>query len=73
MSAFPFSMVFASKRPASLGPSAGRLWAVWALGYNIAQDGGRTGLEAAFFAAFYRGTPEWLPASIAGTSDEEGK
>jgi len=70
MVALPLLVILASKRPASLRVSAGRLSGGWGLGYNIACEGGRTALIAIFFAAFYQRAPEPRPATLAGTLSE---
>ena len=71
MFAFPFIGGRASQ--AAYRAFAERLSGVWGLGYNIAHEGGRTELIAIFFAAFYRGAPQKLPAAFAGTRGEEGE
>jgi len=73
MFAFPFLVAMASIRPGPLGVPAEWLSGVLGLGYNIAHEGGRPGLIAIFFAAFYREAPQTIPAAFAGTRGKEGE
>jgi hypothetical protein len=74
MFAIPFLAVIVFKRPVDHRASAERLSGVWGLGYNIAHEGGRTGLVVKIFlSAFYRGAPRLFPARFSGTGGEEGE